>query len=77
MLGLSLCHFEEIPYSSDSKESAFNAGDRGSIPGSGRSSGEGRGNPAPVFCLENSMDRPWGHKESDMIEQLYTPGASV
>jgi len=42
---LSLCHFEEIPYSSDSKESAFNAGDWGSIPGSGRSSGEGRGNP--------------------------------
>ena len=23
------------------------------------------------FCLENSMDRPWGHKESDVLEQLY------
>ena len=45
MLGLSLCHFEEIPYSSDRKESACNAEDPGLIPGSERSSGEGKGNP--------------------------------
>ena len=38
------------------KESARNAGDLGSIPGSGRSSGEGNGNPLQYSCLENSMD---------------------
>ena len=42
------------------KESACNAGDAGdadSIPGSGRSSGEGHGNPFQYSCLENPMDR--------------------
>ena len=34
-----------------------NAGDLGSIPGSGRSSGEGNGNPLQYSCLENSTDR--------------------
>ena len=41
------------------KESARNAGDTGdagSIPGSGRSPGEGNGNPLQYSCLENSMD---------------------
>ena len=38
------------------KESACNAGDLGSIPGSGRSPGEGNGNPLQYSCLENSMD---------------------
>ena len=52
MLGLSLCHFEEIPYSSDSKESACNAGDQGSVPGLGRSSGEGKGNPLQILPRE-------------------------
>ena len=42
---------------SDSKESACNAGDLGSIPGSGRSPGEGNVNPFQYPCLENSMDR--------------------
>ena len=42
---------------SDDKESAYNAGDRALIPGSGRSPGEGNGNPLQYFCLENSMDR--------------------
>ena len=42
---------------SDSKESACNAGDRGSIPGSGRSPAEENGYPLQYFCLENSMDR--------------------
>ena len=36
---------------------AGNTGDMGSIPGSGRSSGVGKGNPPQYFCLENSMDR--------------------
>ena len=41
---------------SDGKASAYNAGDPGSIPGSGRSSGEGNGNPLQYSCLENPMD---------------------
>ena len=43
--------------SSDGKESACNVGDPGSIPGSGRSPGEGIGNPLQYSCLENPMDR--------------------
>ena len=43
-------------HSSVGKESACNAGDWGSIPGSGASSGEGNGNPLQYFCLENPMD---------------------
>ena len=47
----------DFPGGSDGKESACNAGDPGSIPGLGRSSGEGNGNPLQYSCLENSMDR--------------------
>ena len=46
-----------FPGGSDGKESACNAGDPGSIPGSGRSLGEGNGNPLQYSCLENPMDR--------------------
>ena len=46
-----------FPGGSDSKESACNSGDAGSIPGSGRSPGEGNGNPLQCPCLENPMDR--------------------
>ena len=42
---------------SDGKESACSAGDGGSIPGWGRSPGEGNGNPLQYSCLENPMDR--------------------
>ena len=42
---------------SDGKASARNAGDPGSIPGLGRSPGEGNGNPLQYSCLENPMDR--------------------
>jgi len=45
-----------IPGALDGKASAYNAGDPGSIPGSGRSSGEGNGNPLQYSCLENPMD---------------------
>ena len=41
---------------SEVKASASNAGDPGSIPGSGRSPGEGNGNPLQCSCLENPMD---------------------
>ena len=46
-----------FPGSSGGKESACNAGDLGSIPGSGRSPGEGNVNPFHYSCLENPMDR--------------------
>ena len=46
-----------LPGGSDGKASAYNVGDPGSIPGSGRSPGEGNGNPLQYFCLENPMDR--------------------
>ena len=39
------------------KASAYNAGDRGSIPGLGRSPGEGNGSPLQYCCLENPMDQ--------------------
>ena len=42
---------------SDSKEPACNAGELGSVPGLGRSPGEGSGYPLQYFCLESSMDR--------------------
>ena len=48
---------KDLPCSSDGKESACNAGDLGSIPGSGRSPGEGNGNPLQYSCPENPMDR--------------------
>ena len=51
--------------------------DLGSVPGFGRSLGEGNGNPLPYFCLENSMDKwswldysSWGLEESNMTEWL-------
>ena len=46
-----------FPHSSVSTESACNAGDLGSIPGSGRSHGAGNGNPLQYPCLENPMNR--------------------
>ena len=46
----------QFPGGSDGKESACNAGDLGLIPGSGRSSKEGNGNPLQYFSLENPMD---------------------
>ena len=42
--------------SSDGEESVCNAGDAGSVPGLGRSPGEGIGYPLQYSCLENSMD---------------------
>ena len=42
--------------------------DVGLIPRLERSPGGGHGNPLQYFCLENSMDSPWGHKELDTNE---------
>ena len=46
-----------LPGGSEVKASVWNAGDRGSIPGLGRSPGKGNGNPLQYSCLENPMDR--------------------
>ena len=71
--------FMGFPRGSDDKESTCNVGDLGSIPGFGRCPGGGHGNPLWYFCLGNPHGQkslegysPWGHKESDMIEQLST-----
>ena len=50
-------HSEGFPGDSAGKESAYNEGDLGSIPGSGRSPGKRNGHPFQYSCLENSMDR--------------------
>ena len=47
----------DFPGVSDDKVSAYNVGDLGSIPGSGRSPGEEKDNPLQCSCLENAMDR--------------------
>ena len=68
----------DFPGGSDSKASAYNAGDLGSIPGLGRSPREEpRGNPLQYSCLENFHRRrslvgysPWSLKESDTTERL-------
>ena len=62
-----------VPFAggSASTESTCKAGDLGSIPGLGRSPGEGKGCPRRCSGLENSMDySPWGRKASNMTEQL-------
>ena len=76
-----------FPGSSYGKESTCNAGDPGLIPGSGRSPGEGPGNPLQYSCLENPLDgaalagySPWARKESDTTERLtlsLSPGSSA
>ena len=53
-----------FPGSSYSKLSACNMGDPGSIPGLGRSPGEGNGNPLQYSYLENSMDGGAGRLQS-------------
>ena len=72
-LGLCLC-----PGGANSKESACNAGNPGSILGWRGSPGEGNGSPLQYSCLENPMEQrslvgysPWGHKESDTTEATY------
>ena len=66
----------DFPGGSDGKASAYNGGDPGSIPGSGRSPGEGNGTPLQYSCLENPMEgeawwaSPWGLEALDTIERL-------
>ena len=72
--------FKGFPGGSEGKESPCNVG---SIPGSGRSPGEGNGNPLQCSCLENFLEQRswadyslWGYKESDMTEQLIHTASS-
>ena len=53
------CYMQSLgfPGDSESKETACSVGNLGSIPGLGRSPGEGNGNPLQCSCLENPMDR--------------------
>ena len=67
-----------FPGGSEIKASAWNTGDLGSIPGSGRSPGEGNGKPTPVLLPGESHGgkslvgySPRGHKESDTAELLH------
>ena len=68
---------EYVVSGSDGKEFACNAGDLGSIPGLGRSSGGEHGKPLQYSCLKNPHEQrslvgysPWVHKDSDTAEQL-------
>ena len=54
--GKAVINRKNFPGGSGSKESACSAEDLGSIPGPGRSPGEGNGNPLQYSCLKNSMD---------------------
>ena len=64
-------------------DSACNAGDLGSIPGSERSPGEGNGNPLQQSCLENSMDKehagysPWVQRVKHTHTHTHTPPSSL
>ena len=64
---------------SDSKESAYSAGDLGSIPGSGRRPGEVNGNPLQYSCLENSMDREawWATARRVAISQILVTHSNI
>ena len=57
---VAACELLDFPGGSDGKESAYNAGDLGSIPGSGRYPREGNGYPLQYSCLENPMDEEPG-----------------
>ena len=66
-----------FPDGSNGKASAYNMGDLGSIPGSGRSPGEGNGNALQYSCLENPHGQknlagysPQGHKDMNAAKQL-------
>ena len=59
-----------FPGGSDGKASARNVGDPDSIPGLGRSLGEGNGNPLQYSCLENPMDRGAGKLQSMRLQRV-------
>ena len=65
--------YKDFPGGSDGKVPVYNAGDPGSIPGSGRSPEEGNGNPLQYSCLGNPMDRgAWGATVHGVTKELDT-----
>ena len=70
----SIVWSQGFPGGSEVKASACNVGDPGLIPGSGRSPGEGNGNPLQYSCLGNPCSlvgySPQGHKESDRLSDF-------
>ena len=70
-LSIEVCNIvQDFPGGSDGKVSAYNAGDTGSISGSGRSPGEGNGNSLQkIPWMEDPVGySPWGCKQSDTTE---------
>ena len=68
-----------FPVAQMAKKSAYNAGDLGSIPGSGRPPGEENGKPTPVFFPEESHGQkslvgysPWGHSQTRLSDEHFT-----
>ena len=77
LLNENVCMNMGFPGGSDGRESACNAGELGSVPGWGRSSGGGHGNPLQYSCLKNPRGQrnlaghsPWALKELDMTDRL-------
>ena len=69
------CHilYMGFPGGSVVKNPLANAGDMGSIPASGRSPGEGNGNPFQYYCLGNPIDRQaWWATVHSMVKELDT-----
>ena len=64
-IGCFMLSYTDFPGGSDSKASAYNAGDLGLIPGLGRSPGKGNGNPLQHSCLENPME-----EEPDRLQSM-------
>ena len=62
--------YMDLPGDSDSKETAYNAGNPGSIPGSERYHGEGHGNPLQHSCLESTMDRKAWQAQGHRVAQI-------
>jgi len=73
VLYMLMCNLLGFLGSAVVKNLPANARDMGSIPGLGRSPGEGNGNPLQYSCLENSLMgySPWGHKESYTHTNVY------
>ena len=61
-----------FPGGSDGRESACNVRELGSVPGSGRSPGEGNGNPLWYSCLESPMDRGAGQAMIHVVTKSWT-----
>ena len=68
-------HHQDFPGGSDGKASVYNAGDPGSIPGSGRSPGEGNGNPLQCSCLENPRGRGAWWAAVHRVAQSWRPAS--